>query len=116
MKPDAIDHLSFKLATKFKQSNLEKAVIESLLQVLEEEENETRLLFAGNTHIKNDRHNIKQAYLLWQQQKVTNKSKKEICNYIANCISDISPRTIEKYIQKFTKGFNPLRSYDAYIL
>lgn len=116
MKQDAIDHLSFKIANKLKQSNLEKAVLESLLQVLEEEENETRTIFAGNNYIKNDKRKIKKAYLLWGQQKKTNKSKKEIYEYIATCIGDVKPLTIKEYIESFTKGYNPIRKYDANIL
>lgn len=114
MKPDAIDHLSLKLSIKFKQANLEKSVLESLLQVLEEEEYETRTIFAGESYIRNNKQKIKQAYLLWEQQKKTDKSKKEIYAYIANCIGNICPKTIEDYVIKFTKGYNPTKKHNAY--
>lgn len=117
MKHDVIDHMAIGITSKLiKQAKLERAVLESILQVIEEEAEEARNTFAGDNYIKNEKRKIKQAYLLWAQQKKTNKSKKEIYDYIATCIGDVHPRTIEGYIESFTKGYNPTRRYDANIL
>lgn len=107
MKHDVIDHMTISITSKLKQANLERNVLESILQVIKEEAEDARNTFAGSIYIRHDNQEVKKAYLLWQQQKKTTKNMKEIYVYIANSIGDVSESTIRAYVSKFVRGFNP---------
>ena len=103
---DVIDCMADGIASRVLRAKLERAVLQSILEVIEEEAEKARLTFGGNTYVQKPKTLQKAIYDLWMQQKTTNKYKVDIYKYISNCLN-ISHRTVEEHVAKFSKGYNP---------
>lgn len=99
MKQDALDMVYIQVSNRIKSKEVLTEVAEAIA--------ETRKVFAGKQYIRCDHPQIREAYTLWMQQKHTDKTMKEIYQYIADQIGTISASRIEVYVSQFIKGYNP---------
>ncbi len=105
-REDVLDMVMIQIANRTNREDIKKIVSDAIT--------DTRQIYQGQAYVRQDNQHSKTAYTLWLQQKTTDKTMKEIYVFIADHIGTVTPRTIESYIRKFLKGYNPHTENERY--
>lgn len=112
-KEDVLDIVFIQISNRIKSKEEAHIDVKEIISNVQEAITQTRQMCAGDNYIRHDKPEIREAYTLWMQQKQTDKTMREIYNYIADRLGSISPRTVEGYVTQFIKGFNPYEIQEA---
>lgn len=107
-KMDALDYVMYYAYGKLDKAKEASPIDPIVYEVVKEALQETRGLGFRTCYIRDDKVKVRMVFVMWEQLKKGDMNMKEIYENI-NLKTDIPTSTIEKYINKFRRGQNPMQ-------